>query len=45
MGIGTQLETVFCVLGHFQELRYNDDNLEILIDMVPCGNLVNVPAG
>ena len=39
-------ETVFCVRGHFQELLYdNDGNLEQVIDMLPGGNIVNVPAG
>lgn len=39
-------ETVFCVRGHFQECLYdNDGNLEQVIDMVPGGNIVNVPAG
>ena len=39
-------ETVFCVRGHFQELLYDKDgNLEQIIDMLPGGNIVNVPAG
>lgn len=39
-------ETVFCVRGHFQECLYdNDGNLEQVIDMVPGGNIVNVPKG
>lgn len=39
-------ETVFCVRGHFQECLYdNDGNLEQVIDMLPGGNIVNVPAG
>ena len=39
-------ETVFCVRGHFQELLYDKDgNLELVLDMLPGGNIVNVPAG
>lgn len=39
-------ETVLCVRGHFQELLYDDEgNLEEVIDMVPGGDIVNVPAG
>lgn len=39
-------ETVLCVRGHFQELLYDDNgNLEEVIDMVPGGNVVNVPIG
>ena len=39
-------ETVLCVRGHFQELLYDDEgNLEEVIDMVPRGNILNVPAG
>lgn len=39
-------ETAFCVRGHFQECLYdNEGNLELVIDMVPGGNIVNVPAG
>ena len=39
-------ETVLCVRGHFQELLYDDDgNLEEVIDLVPGGNIVNVPVG
>ena len=39
-------ETVLCVRGHFQELLYDDEgNLEEVIDMVPGGNILNVPAG
>lgn len=39
-------ETVLCVRGHFQELLYDDEgNLEEVIDMVPGGNIVDVPAG
>ena len=39
-------ETVLCVRGHFQELLYdNSGNLEEVIDLVPGGVIVNVPAG
>ena len=39
-------ETVLCVRGHFHELLYDKDgNLEQVIDMLPGGNIVNVPAG
>ncbi|MBO7562347.1 MAG: WbuC family cupin fold metalloprotein [Bacteroidales bacterium] len=39
-------ETVVCVRGHFEESFYNEKGelLEV-IDMVPGGNVLNVPAG
>lgn len=39
-------ETMLCVRGHFQECLYdNDGKLEEVIDLVPDGVIVNVPAG
>ena len=39
-------ETVVCVRGHFEELFYDaDGRLTETIDMVPGGNVLNVPAG
>lgn len=39
-------ETVLCIRGHFQECLYDDDgNLAEVIDLVPGGVIVNVPAG
>lgn len=42
----TSSETVLCVRGHYQEILYDDNgNVEEVIDMLPGGNIVNVPAG
>ena len=39
-------ETVLCVRGHFEEYFYDaDGRLTETIDMVPGGNIVNVPVG
>ena len=39
-------ETVLCVRGHFVECLYDEEGkLEEEIDMVPGGNIVNVPIG
>lgn len=39
-------ETVLCVRGHFEELLYNDEGKLIqIVDMLPGGNIVNVPIG
>lgn len=39
-------ETVVCVRGHFEEYLYDDSGtLMETVDMVPGGNVLNVPAG
>jgi len=39
-------ETVVCVRGHFEEYLYDDaGTLVEAVDMVPGGNVLNVPAG
>ena len=39
-------ETVVCVRGHFEELFYDErGELVETVDMVPGGNVVNIPAG
>ena len=39
-------ETVVCVRGHFEEYLYDDfGTLMETVDMVPEGNVLNVPAG
>jgi len=39
-------ETVVCVRGHFEEYFYDDvGQLTDIIDMVPGGTLINIPAG
>ena len=39
-------ETVVCVRGHFEEYFYEENGvLAEVIDMVPGGNVLNVPAG
>ncbi len=39
-------ETVICLRGHFEEYLYDaEGNLIETIDMVPGGNVINVPAG
>ena len=39
-------ETVVCIRGHFEEYFYNNDGkLTDTINMLPGGNIVNVPAG
>lgn len=39
-------ETVACVRGHFEEYLYDDSGILIeTVDMVPGGNVLNVPAG
>ena len=38
-------ETVVCVRGHFEEYLYNDSGALVeTVDMVPGGNVLNVPA-
>ena len=42
----TSSETVVCVRGHFEEYLYDDSGtLMETVDMVPSGNVLNVPAG
>lgn len=42
----TSSETVLCIRGHYQELLYNEKGeLEEVIDLVPGGDIVNVPVG
>ena len=39
-------ETVVCIRGHFEEYFYDEfGKLTDTIDMLPGGNIVNVPAG
>ena len=39
-------ETVVCVRGHFEEYLYDDSGALVeTVDMVPGGNVLNVPAG
>ena len=39
-------ETVLCIRGRYQELLYDKDGiLTEVIDMLPGGNIVNVPVG
>ena len=39
-------ETVVCIRGHFEELLYDEcGELSDIIDMVPGGVVLNVPAG
>ena len=39
-------ETCICVRGHFEEYFYDDEGrLTESIDMVPGGNVINIPAG
>lgn len=39
-------ETVVCIRGHFEEYFYDDSGIRTaVIDMVPGGNVLNVPAG
>lgn len=39
-------ETVLCIRGHLQECLYdNDGHLTEVIDLVPGGDIVNVPVG
>jgi cupin fold WbuC family metalloprotein len=38
-------ETVVCVRGHFEEYLYDDSGTLVeMVDMVPGGNVLNVPA-
>lgn len=38
-------ETVVCVRGHFEEYLYDDSGALVeMVDMVPGGNVLNVPA-
>lgn len=38
--------TVVCIRGHFEEYLYDDNGvLTVTIDMVPGGNVLNIPAG
>ena len=42
----TTFETVVCLRGHFEEYFYDDSgSLTAVIDMVPGGTLINIPAG
>lgn len=42
----TTSETVVCLRGHFEEYFYDEEGrLTDTIDMVPCGTLINIPAG
>ena len=42
----TTSETVVCLRGHFEEYFYDDSGaLTAVIDMVPGGTLINIPAG
>ena len=42
----TSSETVICLRGHFEEYFYDDSGtLTAVIDMVPGGTLINIPAG
>jgi len=39
-------ETVVCLRGHFEEYLYDDSGTLVeTVDMVPGGNVLNVPAG
>ena len=39
-------ETCICVRGHFEEYFYDDEGrLTETIDMVPGGNVINIPVG
>ena len=39
-------ETVLCVRGHFEEYLYDDSGVLVeTVDMLPGGNVLNVPAG
>ena len=42
----TTSETVVCLRGHFQEYFYDaEGRLTEVIDMIPGGTLINIPAG
>ena len=39
-------ETVVCVRGHFEEYLYDESGTQVeTVDMLPGGNVLNVPAG
>ena len=39
-------ETVVCIRGHFEEYFYDVSGVRIaVVDMVPGGNVLNIPAG
>lgn len=39
-------ETVVCLRGHFREFFYDDSGTQTaVIDMIPGGTLINIPAG
>lgn len=39
-------ETCICIRGHFEEYFYNEEGrLTETIDMVPGGNVINIPSG
>lgn len=39
-------ETVVCVRGHFEEYLYDESGTQLeTVDMLPGGNVLNVPAG
>lgn len=42
----TSSETVVCIRGHFEEYLYDDAGVLLeTVDMLPGGNMLNVPAG
>ena len=42
----TSFETVVCLRGHFEEYFYDaEGRLTDVIDMVPGGTIINIPAG
>jgi cupin fold WbuC family metalloprotein len=42
----TTSETVVCIRGHFEEYFYDGNGaLAEVVDMVPGGNMLNIPAG
>lgn len=42
----TTSATVICIRGHFEEYLYDDKGeLTATVDMVPGGNVLNIPAG
>ena len=39
-------ETVVCIRGHFEEYLYDESGAHVeTVDMIPGGNVLNVPAG
>lgn len=42
----TTSETVVCIRGHFEEYFYDVSGVRtVVVDMVPGGNVLNIPAG